>query len=59
MVVDTNVLGGALLKQGGASRRVVRACLPGGYQPLIGAALFAEYENVLANPDDRIARRQA
>jgi len=48
-----------LLKQGGASRRVVRACLPGGYQPLIGAALFAEYENVLANPDDRIARRQA
>jgi predicted nucleic acid-binding protein len=48
MVVDTNVLGGALLKQGGASRRVVRACLPGGYQPLIGAALFAEYENVLA-----------
>ena len=39
---------GALLKQGGAARRVVRACLAGDYQPLIGAALFAEYEGLLA-----------
>jgi putative PIN family toxin of toxin-antitoxin system len=48
VVVDTNVLVGALLKQGGAARRVVRACLTGNYQPLIGAALFAEYEGLLA-----------
>jgi predicted nucleic acid-binding protein len=46
--VDTNVLVGSLLKQGGAGRRVVRACLAGDYQPLIGAALFAEYEDVLS-----------
>jgi putative PIN family toxin of toxin-antitoxin system len=48
VVVDTNVLVGALLKQGGAARRIVRACLAGDYQPLIGAALFAEYEGLLA-----------
>ncbi len=48
LVVDTNVLVGALLRQGGASRRVVRACLAGDYQPLMGAALFAEYEDVLS-----------
>jgi len=46
--VDTNVLVGSLLKQGGASRRVVRAYLAGDYQPLIGAALFSEYEDVLS-----------
>jgi putative PIN family toxin of toxin-antitoxin system len=48
VVVDTNVWVGALRKQGGASRRIIRACLAGDYQPLIGAALFAEYEDVLA-----------
>ena len=48
VVVDTNVFVGALLKQGGPSRRIVRACLAGDYQPLIGAALFAEFEDVLA-----------
>ena len=42
------MLVGSLLKQGGAPRRVVRACLAGDYQPLIGAALFAEYEDVLS-----------
>ena len=42
------MLVGSLLKQGGASRRVVRACLAGDYQPLIGAALFSEYEDVLS-----------
>ena len=51
IVVDTNVLVGALWKQGAASRGVVRACLTGDYQPLIGAALFAEYEDVLARED--------
>lgn len=48
VVVDTNVLVSALLRQGGVSRRIVRACLAGDYQPLIGAALFGEYEDVLS-----------
>lgn len=39
---------GALLRQGGEPRRVVRGCLEGDYQPLIGAALLAEYEDVLS-----------
>lgn len=51
IVVDTNVLVAACLKHTGAARRVVRACLAGDYQPLIGAALFAEYEDVLARDD--------
>ncbi|MCW5622878.1 MAG: PIN domain-containing protein [Burkholderiales bacterium] len=36
------------MKEGGSSRRVIRACLTGAYQPLMGAALFAEYEDVLS-----------
>lgn len=48
LVVDTNVLVGALLRGGGASRRVLRACLSVTYQPLLGAALFTEYEDVLS-----------
>lgn len=48
LVIDTNVFVGALLRRGGTSRRVLRACLAGDYQPLMGAALFAEYEDVLA-----------
>lgn len=47
IVVDTNVLVAAVLKEGGSSREVVRACLDGRLQPLIGASLFAEYESVL------------
>ncbi len=48
LVIDTNVLVGALLGGGGASRRVVRACLSGIYQPLMGVALFSEYEDVFS-----------
>lgn len=48
VVVDTNVFVAALLKRGGTSRRVIRACLSGAYQPLMGAALLAEYEDVLS-----------
>ena len=48
LVIDTNVLVGALLRGGGASRRVLRACLSGPYQALMDAALFTEYEDVLA-----------
>lgn len=46
VVVDTNVFVGACLGQG-PSAAVVAACLQGSCQPLMGAALLAEYEDVL------------
>lgn len=51
IVLDTNVLISALPVGGGAGtapRRVLRACLEGRVVPVMGAALFAEYEDVLA-----------
>ena len=46
VVVDTKVFVGACLGQG-PSAAVVAACLRGSCQPLMGAALLAEYEDVL------------
>ncbi len=48
VVIDTNVLFGALHRRAGASREVVLACLRGDCQPVLSAALFAEYEDVFA-----------
>ncbi|MBK5292562.1 MAG: putative toxin-antitoxin system toxin component, PIN family [Acidobacteriia bacterium] len=47
IVIDTNVLVGALLQQTGTNRRVIRACLEGKLSPLVGQTLFLEYEDVL------------
>jgi putative PIN family toxin of toxin-antitoxin system len=47
VVVDTSVFVGALLGSGGPSRAVLRCCLQGAYQPLMGNALFSEYESVI------------
>lgn len=47
LVVDTNVFVAALLGAGGSARGVVRRCLGGEHRPLMGAALFLEYESVL------------
>jgi len=47
LVVDTNVLLAACRKDEGASRAVKKRCLAGRYQPLIGTALFMEYEDVM------------
>jgi putative PIN family toxin of toxin-antitoxin system len=47
LVIDTNLLVAALLREGGSARRVLRACISGAYQPVVGAALLAEYEDVL------------
>ena len=47
IVLDTNILVAALLRIGGSARAVVRACLRGQYQPVLGPALLAEYEDVL------------
>lgn len=48
-VVDTNVFVGACLGTGAPSR-VIAACLRGQVLPLMGAALLAEHEDVLAGP---------
>ena len=45
-VVDTHVFIGACLGAG-ASARVIAACLQGQARPLMGAALLAEYADVL------------
>jgi len=47
IVVDTDVFVAALLGPAGAAREVVRRCILGTYQPLMGVALFMEYETVL------------
>lgn len=47
LVIDTNVFISALISPTGASRAVLRACLQGKYQPLMGTALFLEYESIL------------
>ena len=51
IVVDTNVFTAALLSPRGVNRRVIRACLLGAAVPLMGAALFHEYEDLLARSD--------
>ena len=47
IVLDTSVFISALLGPKGASREVLRGCLTGRFQSLMGAALFMEYESVL------------
>lgn len=39
-----------MLSEGGGSRAVLRACLNGQCQPVVGYKLFREYEDVLARP---------
>jgi len=51
VVIDTNVFIGALMSEGGANRRVIRFCLEGRLEPLMGAALFAEYESLMARKE--------
>ena len=51
VVVDTNILVGAMLQKGGACRAVVRLCLLREVVPLIGVALFSEMEDVLSRSD--------
>jgi putative PIN family toxin of toxin-antitoxin system len=51
IVLDTNVLIAALLRGGGSARAVLRACLRNEYQPVLGPALLAEYEDVLGRAE--------
>lgn len=48
IVLDTSVFVSALLRAGGASREALRLCLAGRCVPLMGEALYAEYEAVLS-----------
>ena len=47
-VIDTSVFVSAVMKADTAPRQVVRLCLGGHVRPLMGNALFAEYEDVLS-----------
>jgi len=49
VLLDTNIIVGAMLRDGGSARAVLRLCLQGDVQPLIGVALFAEMEDVLSH----------
>lgn len=50
IVVDTNVITAAMLSPAGSNRDVLRACLKGLAQPLVGEALFQEYEDLIHRP---------
>jgi len=54
IVVDTSVFISALISSKGASRELLRQCLFLKYQPLMGNALFCEYEQVISR--DEIVR---
>ncbi len=47
IVVDTSVFISAIIGSKGSSRELIRRCLQGEYQPLMGNALFSEYESVI------------
>lgn len=51
VVLDTNILVAAMLRGGGSSRAVLRACVSAQYQAVLGPALLAEYEDVLGRAD--------
>ncbi|URD53544.1 putative toxin-antitoxin system toxin component, PIN family [Chroococcidiopsis sp. CCNUC1] len=51
IVVDTSVFISALISSNGASRELLRQCLQGKYQPLMGNALFCEYEQVIGREE--------
>ena len=51
VVVDTNVFIAALISPAEINRQVVRACLAGRAVPLMGAALFHEYEDLLGREE--------
>ena len=48
VVLDTNIIVSALMSPDNAGREVLRMAFDGRLRPLIGNALYAEYESVLA-----------
>ncbi|MBE9078323.1 putative toxin-antitoxin system toxin component, PIN family [Romeria aff. gracilis LEGE 07310] len=55
LVIDTSVIISALIGPSGPSRALIRRCFMGDYQPLMGNALFSEYESVIGR--DRVLAR--
>ena len=55
IVVDTSVFVSSLIGTQGPSRELIRCCLRGEYQPLMGNALFCEYESVI-NREEILAK---
>lgn len=51
IVVDTSVFISALIGPTGPAREVIRRCLRGDYRPLMGNALFSEYESVIGRKE--------
>ncbi|ACB01029.1 MULTISPECIES: putative toxin-antitoxin system toxin component, PIN family [Cyanophyceae] len=51
IVLDTNVFVSALISASGLSRELLRRCLQGQCLPLMGNALFTEYESVIHRKD--------
>jgi putative PIN family toxin of toxin-antitoxin system len=47
IVIDTSVFVSALIGPTGPSRALIRRCLMGDYQSLMGNTLFCEYESVV------------
>ncbi len=47
VVVATNVLVAGLIGGKGPNREVLRRCLEGGLQPVVGNALYLEYQDLL------------
>ncbi|MCP4753355.1 MAG: PIN domain-containing protein, partial [Proteobacteria bacterium] len=47
IIVDANVFVSALLNPFGSSAAVLELCFRGNYQPLMGTALYLEYEDVI------------
>ena len=47
IVVDTSVFISSLISKKGSSRELIRRCLKQEYEPLMGNALFSEYESVM------------
>lgn len=50
IVLDTSCFISALLGSGGASREILRLCLNRQLNPLMGNALYTEYESLLNRP---------
>ncbi len=46
VVIDTNVFVSAVMSKNGRSRQIIRLCLQGSLTPMMGNALFAEFEDV-------------
>ena len=51
VVIDTNVFVSAIIGSDGAARQVIRLCLQDRLSPLMGNALFSEFEDVCAREE--------